>query len=59
MKFFDRLFRMKSKRVVPPLPSWETVVEMMYNKCLDAFSDEVIEVVCSIDKSMRYVIFVV
>ena len=31
-------------RDIPPMPSWETIVEMMKDKGLDAFSDEVIEV---------------
>ena len=38
------------------MPSWETVIEMMYDRHLDAFTDEVMEVIYSIDKSMRYVI---
>ena len=38
------------------MPSWETVVEMMYDKDLDAFSDEVVKVVYSKDRSMRYVV---
>lgn len=37
-------------------PDWGTVVEMMYDNGLDAFQDEVIKVVYSKDKSMRYVI---
>ena len=38
------------------MPSWETVVAIMYDKYLDAFADEVVNVVYSKDKSMRYVI---
>ena len=35
---------------------WEKVVEMKYDNDLDAFQDEVVVVVYSKDKSMRYVI---
>lgn len=35
---------------------WETVVEMMYDKQLDCFDDEVIRVIYSEDKSKRYLI---
>ena len=38
------------------MPSWETVVDMMYDKHLDAFSDEVAKVIYSNDRSMRYVV---
>ncbi len=37
---------------IPPSPSWETVVEMMYDKHLDAFSDEVVKVIYSKDRSI-------
>lgn len=56
MKFLDRLFPNKSKPVVPPMPSWETIVEMMYDKHLDVFADEVVRVIYSKDRSMRYVV---
>ena len=56
MSFFDRIFRRKQKADIPPMLSWETVVEMMHNKHLDAFSDEVVEVIYSKDRSMRYVV---
>ncbi len=56
MNFFDRLFKRKLKVSIPPMPSWETVVEMMRDKYLDAFADEVVDVIYSKDRSMRYVI---
>lgn len=56
MKFFDRIFRKKVKREIPQMPSWETIVDMMYDQNLDAFADEVVEVIYSKDRSMRYVI---
>ena len=56
MKFFDRFFHNGDKRNIYPMPEWETVVETMYDKQLDSFVDEVIDVVYSKDHSMRYVI---
>ena len=56
MNFFANLFKKKPNTAIPPMPSWETVIELMYNKHLDSFSDEVVEVIYSKDRSMRYVI---
>ena len=56
MKLFNWIFHKKTNQSVPPLPSWETVVEMMYDKHLNAFADEVIKVIYSKDRSMRYII---
>lgn len=56
MKFLKRLFHKKTKVNVQPMPSWETIVEMMYDKQLDMFSDEIIQVIYSKDRSMRYVV---
>ena len=56
MSFLTKLFKKNSKVEIPPMPSWETVVEMMYDKNLDAFSDEVVKVIYSKDRSMRYVV---
>ena len=56
MNFFTKLFKKKPVVEIPPRPSWETVVEMMYDKDLDAFSDEVVKVIYSKDHSMRYVV---
>ena len=56
MSFFTNLFKKKLKEETPPMPSWETVVEMMYDKHLDAFSDEIVKVIYSKDHSMRYVV---
>ena len=56
MIFLTKLFKKKSKEETSTIPSWETVVEMMYDKHLDAFSDEVVKVIYSKDRSMRYVI---
>ncbi|MBP3686674.1 MAG: hypothetical protein J6J21_06555 [Clostridia bacterium] len=56
MNFFAKLLKKKLKEETPPMPSWETVVEMMYDKYLDAFSDEIVKVIYSKDHSMRYVV---
>lgn len=49
------LLRDKPKET-PPMPPWDTIVDMMYDKCLDNFIDEVIMVIYSKDRSMRYVV---
>ena len=56
MNLFKWILRRKTIQTLPPMPSWETVVEIMYDKHLDAFSNEVINVIYSKDRSMRYVI---
>ena len=56
MNIFNWLFRKKPKRDIPPMPSWESIVEMMRDKHLDTFADEVLDVIYSQDCSMRYVI---
>jgi len=52
MNFFTKLFKKKAVVEISPMPSWETVVEMMYDKHLDTFSDEVVKVVYSKDRSI-------
>lgn len=56
MRFHKFLFRKKTNLDVPPMPSWETVVEMMYDKGIGAFADEVRKIIYSKDRAMRYVI---
>lgn len=56
MKFFKRLFQKEKPKEVPVMPPWPEIVEMMHDKYLDAFADEVVSVVYSIDKTMRYVV---
>ena len=56
MNIFNWLFRKKPNRDIPPMPSWESIVEMMRDKHLDAFTDEVVDVIYSKDSSMRYII---
>lgn len=56
MSFFKKLFRKKKQEFIPPMPSWDTIVEVMYDKQLDMFTDEVVKVVYSKDQTMRYVV---
>lgn len=52
-KIFDKR---KREQEIPRMSSWDKVVEMMYNQNLDAFADEIVRVVYSKDKTMRYVV---
>ena len=56
MYFFTKWFNRNPKPPTSPIPSRETMVEIMYDKHLDAFSEEVVRVIYSIDRSMRYVV---
>ena len=56
MSFFNKIFRRKQNADITPMPSWDTIVEMLYDKHLDAFADEVVDVIYSKNRSMRYVI---
>ncbi len=41
---------------IPPVPSWDRIVAALYDKQLDSFCDEVIKVIYSKDRAMRYVV---
>ena len=56
MNIFRKLFRSNAKHDVPAVPAWETIVEMMYDQHLDVYTDKVIQVIYSKDKSKRFVI---
>lgn len=56
MKFFKRLLQKRKPKEIPAMPPWSEIVEMMYDKYLDAFVDEVVRVVYSADNTMRYVV---
>ena len=57
MCFIKKLFRKKENtEYVSLMPSWNKIVEMLYDKQLDSFDDEVINVLYSKDNSMRYVV---
>lgn len=49
-------FKKQKPQQVPSMMSWEQIVESMYDQHLDAFADEVTDVIYSNDRSMRYVI---
>ena len=55
MKNLFRNFR-KEKPVVPKMPEWNDIVEMLYDKNLDCFDDEVVRVIYSKDKALRYIV---
>lgn len=52
---FKRIFQKQSEKTTPPRPTWDEVVEIMYDKDL-TFDDELVKVVYSIEKSKRYVV---
>lgn len=56
MNLIKKLFRKKVSKDIPPMPPWETIVEMMYDKDLDCFDGEVAMVLYSKDRSKRYVV---
>ncbi|MCH5191578.1 MAG: hypothetical protein J1F23_05375 [Oscillospiraceae bacterium] len=56
MNFFKALFHKEKRKEIPPMPPWSEIVEIMYDKSLGSFVDEVVSVVYSGDRTMRYVI---
>ena len=56
MNFFKLFSRKKKDSNVRPSPPWNEIVDMMHDKYLDAFADEVVTVIYSLDRSMRYVV---
>ena len=38
------------------MPSWEGIVDMIYDKHIYAFAVEVVRVIYSKDRSMRYIV---
>ena len=56
MNFFHTLFRKRAKSNVPPMPSWDAIVQMLYDKQLDNYAQKVVQVIYSKDRSKRYVI---
>lgn len=56
MNFFAKLFKKKQMPEISPMPSWETIIQLMYDKNLDVFADKVVDVIYSKDRSMRYVV---
>ncbi len=58
MNLIKKLFYKKDNASVTAPSSWHEIVESMYNKHLDAFADEVVQVIYSADRAMRYVIMI-
>ena len=56
MNCFKGLFQKEKPKQIPAMPSWAEIIEIMYDRSLDAFADEVVGVVYSIDRTMRYVV---
>ena len=56
MNRFRKLFHKSSSPNIPPMPPWEKIVEIMYNRDLDGYADEVVQVLYSKDRAKRYVI---
>lgn len=56
MRLRDWLFRRKTKQEVPSMPSWESIVDRMYDKQLSTFDDEIIQVIYSKDRAKRFLI---
>ena len=55
MNLFKRLLHKKAQIETPPLPSWNEIVELMYDKELN-FVNQVVQVIYAKDKERRYVI---
>lgn len=47
----------KATAPVPPKPSWQETVELMYDKSLSGFTDEIIKVIYSSNKEKRVIFF--
>ncbi len=59
MNWLKKLFnknRQLEIRPIPPMPSWDEIIELLHDKNLDSFCDEVINVFYSKDNSMRYIV---
>lgn len=56
MNFFQRLFHKPEVKPIPPLPTWEEIVGLMYDTGLDCADAQVVRVMYSEDRAMRYVV---
>ncbi len=50
------LFQKKKPQKAPPIPEWDQIVELMHDKQLEGFLDEVVKTIYSRDRTMRYVV---
>ena len=56
MNLFKRLFQKEKPKKIPAMPPWSEIVEMMHDKQLGSFIDQVVRVVYSADHTKRYVV---
>ncbi len=57
MSLFSFLSHKKKKDPKPPLPSWDEIVSVMYNKQLNRYVDEeVVDVLYAPDRAKRFVL---
>ncbi|MDO4153937.1 MAG: hypothetical protein Q4E21_03685 [Clostridia bacterium] len=56
MKWRKNLFSQKEQQEVPPIPPFDEIVELMFDKGLNTFANQVVKVIYSKNKTMRYVI---
>lgn len=57
MSLFSNLFSKRKNMVMPPMPPFSEIVEMMYDKCL-SFSEDltVIKVIYNEEKTKRFIL---
>ncbi len=56
MHMFKKTFHTKERKPVPPLPTWEEIVDHMQGQGLSCFIDKVADVLVSPDRSKRILI---
>lgn len=57
MSFLSKLFHRKEQtNILSPIPPWSDIVNIMYDKNLDCFTDEFVRVIYNPDQTKRFVI---
>lgn len=57
MGFLSKLFHRKEPtNILSPIPPWSNIVNIMYDKNLESFVDEVVQVIYNPDRTKRFVI---
>lgn len=57
MALLKKLFLKKpAAPKAPPMPEWDTLVDMMYGRGLDSYPGQVLSVIYSRDRARRYVV---
>ncbi len=54
--FLKRIFKKSTISEYKPMPEWQDIVEMMYDRNLDSFQGKIIKVLYSKDKTARCVV---